>query len=146
MTPYEALYGKKCRSPICWFKVGKWKFFRPEMVQETTNKIQLIREKMLIAQSRQKSYVNHKHKDLELNVGDHVFLRVSSKKGIMRFSKKGKLSPRYIRPFEILKRVGTMAYHLTLLLDLSSIHSIVHISVLQKYNPELSLVIQHETL
>ena len=102
MAPYEALYRKKCRSLICWTEVGERKLLGPELVQLTTNKIKIIREKILVAQSRQKSYADNQRRDLEFSKGDFVFLKVSPCKGIFRFSKKGKLSPRYIGPFEIL--------------------------------------------
>ena len=101
MAPFEALYGRKCRSPICWNEVGERKLLGPELVQLTTKKIQLIRERLLTAQSRQKSYADNRRRDLEFQVGDHVFLKVSPSKGVVRFGKKGKLSQRYIGPFEI---------------------------------------------
>ncbi|EOY16855.1 Uncharacterized protein TCM_035774 [Theobroma cacao] len=103
MAPFEALYGRRCRSPIGWLEVGERKLLGPELVQDATEKIHMIRQKMLTAQSRQKSYADNRRRDLEFQVGDHVFLKVSPTKGVMRFGKKGKLSPRYIRPFEILR-------------------------------------------
>ena len=81
-----------------------------ELVQEMTEKIRVIRDRLLAAQSRQKSYVDHRRRPLEFQVGDHVFLRVSPHKGVFCFGKKGKLAPRYIGPFEILQRVGEVAY------------------------------------
>ncbi|XP_075650018.1 uncharacterized protein LOC142620520 [Castanea sativa] len=88
MAPFKALYGWKCRSPICWNEVGERKLLGLELVQLTTEKIQLIRERLLAAQSRQKSYADNRRRDLEFQVGDHVFLKVSPSKGVMRFGKK----------------------------------------------------------
>ena len=101
MAPFEVLYGRRCRSPISWNEVGERKLLGLELVQLTTEKIQLIRERLLATQSRQKSYADNRRRDLEFQVGDHVFLKVSPSKGVMRFGKKGKLSQRYIGPFEI---------------------------------------------
>ncbi|OMO58913.1 reverse transcriptase [Corchorus capsularis] len=94
MAPYEALYGRKCRSPVCWDEVGERKLLGPEIVQQIVDKIQLIRERLRTAQSRQKSYADIRRRTLEFDVGDHVFLKVSPTKGVMRFGVRGKLSPR----------------------------------------------------
>ena len=93
MAPYEALYGRKCRTPICWDEVGERKLIGSEIVQVTCDKIKVIRDRLKIAQNRQKSYANNRSRDLEFEVGDMVFLRISSWKGILRFGKRGKLSP-----------------------------------------------------
>ncbi|EOY08659.1 DNA/RNA polymerases superfamily protein [Theobroma cacao] len=142
MAPFEALYGRRCRSPIGWLEVGERKLLGPEFVQDATEKIHMIRQRMLTAQSRQKSYADNRRRDLEFQVGDHVFLKVSPTKGVMRFGKKGKLSPRYIGPFEILEKVGVVAYRLALPPDLSNIHPVFHVSMLRKYNPDPSHVIR----
>ena len=146
MAPFVALYGWKSRSPICWNEVGERKLLGPELVQLTTEKIQLIRERLLAAQSRQKSYADNRRRDLEFQVGDHVFLKVSPSKGVMRFGKKGKLSQRYIGPFEILDRVGNVSYRLALPLVLSHIHNVFHVSVLRKYMPDPSHVLEYEPI
>lgn len=146
MAPFEALYGRRCRSPIGWLEVGERKLLGPELVQDATEKIHMIRQRMLTAQSRQKSYADNRRRDLEFQVGDHVFLKVSPTKGVMRFGKKGKLSPRYIGPFEILEKVGAVAYRLALPPDLSNIHPVFHVSMLRKYNPDPSHVIRYETI
>ncbi|RVW46257.1 Transposon Ty3-I Gag-Pol polyprotein [Vitis vinifera] len=104
MAPFEALYGRKCRSPICWNDVGERKLLGPELVQLTVEKVALIKERLKVAQSRHKSYADHRRRDLEFEVGDHVFLKVSPMKSVMRFGRKGKLSPRFVGPFEILER------------------------------------------
>ena len=110
MAPYETLYGRKCRSPLCWEKVGERKLLGPEIIQMTYEKIDLIHKRLQTAQSQQKSYYDNSRKKVESEVGDMVFLKVSPMKGVMRFEKKGKLSPRFVGPFEILKRIGKVAY------------------------------------
>ncbi|WRX14095.1 Reverse transcriptase domain - like 10 [Theobroma cacao] len=146
MAPFEALYGRRCRSPIGWLEVGERKLLGPELVQDATEKIRMIRQRMLTAQNRQKSYADNRQRDLEFQVGDHVFLKVSPTKGVMRFGKKGKFSPRYIGPFEILERVRAVAYRLALPPDLSNIHLVFHVTMLRKYNPDPSYVIRYETI
>ena len=110
MAPYESLYGRKCRTPVCWDEVGERKLIGQEIVQVTCGKIKVIRDRLKITQNRQKSYANNRRRDLEFEVGDMVFLRISPWKGVLRFGKRGKLSPRYIRPNRIVERVGEVAY------------------------------------
>nr|GEX37836.1 reverse transcriptase domain-containing protein [Tanacetum cinerariifolium] len=107
-TPFETLYERKCRSPVCWSEVGDSQLTGPEMIHETTKMIVQIKNRLLAARSRQKSYADVRHKPLEFEVGDKVMLKVSPWKGVIRFGKRGKLSPRYIGPFKILLRVGPM--------------------------------------
>ncbi|KAL0556761.1 hypothetical protein IC582_005277 [Cucumis melo] len=109
MAPFEALYGKCCRSPICWGEVGEQRLMGPELVQSTNEAIQKIRSRMHTAQSRQKSYADVRRKDLEFEVGDKVFLKVAPMRGVVRFERRGKLSPRFVGPFEILERIGPVA-------------------------------------
>ena len=109
MVPYEALYGRPCRTPLCWTEVGERKIFGPEIVEETTGKIKQIQQRIKIAQDRQKSYTDHRRRDLEFIVGDHVFLKVQPSKGKFRFGQSEKLKPRFIGPFEILDRIGPAA-------------------------------------
>ena len=100
MAPFEALYGRPCRSPLCWVEVGDGKLLGPELVRETNENINIVKEKMKVAQSRQKSYVDKHRKNIEFSVGDHVLLKVSLVKGVVRFGqKREKLSPQYIGPF-----------------------------------------------
>ncbi|GJV06532.1 putative reverse transcriptase domain-containing protein [Tanacetum coccineum] len=101
-TPFEALYGRKCRSPVCWAKVGDVQLTGPEIIHETTEKIVQIRQRLQAARDRQRSYANIRRKPLEFQVGDRVMLKVSPRKGVIRFRKRGKLNPRYIGPFKIL--------------------------------------------
>ncbi|GJU44903.1 putative reverse transcriptase domain-containing protein [Tanacetum coccineum] len=120
-TPFEALYGRKYRSPILWAESGKSSLIGPELVQETTDKVVLIKEKLKAARDRQKRCADNRHKLLEFEVGDRVMLKVSPWKGVIRFGKKGKLAPRYVGPFEILERIGPVAYRLRLPEELSGI-------------------------
>ena len=132
MAPFEALYGRKCRSPICWNEVGETQIIGPELVQETTDRIAQIRQNLLAARSRQKSYADKRRKPLEFNVGDQVLLKVSPWKGVVRFGKRGKLSPRFVGPFKILERVGKVAYRLDLPEELANVHPTFHVSNLKK--------------
>ena len=109
VAPYEMLYGRKCRSPIHWDETGERRYLGPEAVQRTSEAIDKIRARMLTSQSRQKSYADPKRRNVEFQVGDYVFLRVSPWKWVIRFGKKGKLSPRFVGPFEILERIGQVA-------------------------------------
>ncbi|GJY11558.1 putative reverse transcriptase domain-containing protein [Tanacetum coccineum] len=131
-APYEALYGQKCRSPVCWAKVGEAQLTGPEMIQETTEKIVLIKQRIQAAQDRQKSYADLKRKPMEFEVGDRVMLKVSPWKGVVRFGKRGKLNPRYVGPFKVLARVGDVAYRLELPQELSRVHHTFHVSNLKK--------------
>ncbi|GJY45054.1 putative reverse transcriptase domain-containing protein [Tanacetum coccineum] len=132
VAPFEALYGRKCRSPICWAEVGDAQLTSPEIVHETTEKIIQIKKRIQAARDRQKSYADRRRKSLEFEIGDKVMLKVSPWKGVIRFGKRGKLNPRYIVPFKILSRVGTLAYQLELPEQLSGVHITFHVSNLKK--------------
>ena len=146
MVPYEALYGKPCRTPLCWTELSENKLIGPELVQQTEEKLRLIKNRLKAAQDRQKSYADLKRKDVEYEVGDKVFLKVSPWKKVLRFGKKGKLSPRFIGPYEILERVGPVAYRLALPPDLSKIHNVFHVSMLRRYRSDPTHVIQAEKI
>ncbi|KAK0587727.1 hypothetical protein LWI29_027749 [Acer saccharum] len=146
MPPYEALYSRKCRSPICWDEVGERRLLGPELIQITVDKVKIIKERLRAAQSRQKSYADHRRRDLEFEAGDFVFLKVSPWKGVFRFGKKGKLSPRFIGPFEVLERIGTVAYRVALPPNLSRLHNVFHVSVLRKYVADLSHVLDYQPI
>ncbi|XP_073031332.1 uncharacterized protein [Primulina eburnea] len=146
MAPYEALYGRKCRSPLYWEEVGERKMLGPELVQQTADVVALIQERMKTAQSRQKSYADVRRRPLAFEAGDHVFIKIAPLKGVMRFGKKGKLSPRYIGPFEILDKIGDRAYRLALPPDLDRMHNVFHVSMLRKYLPNPSHILLHESL
>ncbi|GJY28090.1 putative reverse transcriptase domain-containing protein [Tanacetum coccineum] len=143
-APYEALYGRKCRSPVCWAEVGEAQLTGPELIQETTEKIVLIKQRMQAAQDRQKSYADRKRKPMEYEVGDRVMLKVSPWKGVVRFGKRGKLNPRYVRPFKVLAKVGKVAYKLELPQELSRVHHTFHVSNLKKCYADEPLVMPLE--
>ena len=105
MAPYEALYGKKCRTPICWIKLIENKLIEPDIVKDTKEKVQIIQQSLKASSDRHTSYVDLKRKDIEYEVGDKVFLKVSPWRKVLRFGKKAKLSLRFIGPYEILERV-----------------------------------------
>ncbi|WMV58415.1 hypothetical protein MTR67_051800 [Solanum verrucosum] len=132
MAPYEALYGCRYRSPVGWFEVGEAALIGPNLVNDAMEKVQLIRDRLKTAQSRQKSYADVRRRHLEFQIDDWVFLKMSPMKGVMRFGKKGKLSPRYVGPYRILNRVGKLSYELELPAELAAVHHVFHISLLKK--------------
>ncbi|GJY15993.1 reverse transcriptase domain-containing protein [Tanacetum coccineum] len=138
-APFEALYGRKCRSPVLWAEIGEGSLIGPELVQETTDKVVVIKERLQAARDRQKSYADNRRKPLEFEVGDRVMLKVSPWKGVVHFGKKGKLAPRYVGPFEILERIGPVAYRLRLPEELSGVHDTFHVSTLKKCLADASL-------
>ncbi|GJU42540.1 putative reverse transcriptase domain-containing protein [Tanacetum coccineum] len=140
-TPYEALYEWKCRSHVCWSEVGDSQLTSPELICDTTEKIVQIKNRLLTTRSRQKSYADRRTKPLEFEVDDMVLLKVSPWKGVVRFGKRRKLSPRYIRPFRIIARVGPVAYTLELPKELKRIHSTFHVSNLKKCLAEGDVVV-----
>ncbi|XP_022024585.2 uncharacterized protein LOC110924918 [Helianthus annuus] len=132
MAPYEMLYGRKCRTPECWGEVGPRGLASTDIIRATNEKIDMVRAHLKAAQDRQKSYADKRNRPIEFQVGDKVMLKVSPWKGIIRFRKRGKLSPRFIGPFRITERVGKVAYHLELPDELSGIHNTFHVSHLRK--------------
>ncbi|GJX96717.1 putative reverse transcriptase domain-containing protein [Tanacetum coccineum] len=143
-APYEALYGQKCRSPVCWAEVGEAQLTGPKLIQETTEKIVLIKQRMQAAHDRQKSYADRKRKLMEFEVGDRVMLKVSPWKGVIQFGKQGKLNPRYVGPFKVLAKVGKVAYRLELPQELSRVHHTFHVSNLKKCYADEPLVMPLE--
>ncbi|GKC36456.1 putative reverse transcriptase domain-containing protein, partial [Tanacetum coccineum] len=140
-APFEALYGRKCRSPVCWTEVGEAQILGPELIQETTEKIIQIKQRMQAARDRQKSYADLKRKPMEFQVGDKVMLKVSPWKGVVRFGKRGKLNPRYVGPFKVIERVGEVAYKLELPEELSRVHNTFHVSNLKKCHADEPLAV-----
>jgi hypothetical protein len=132
MAPFEALYGRRCRTPLNWSQTGERKVFGPDLVEEAEDKVKFIQDNLKAAQSRQKSYADIRRRPLQFHVGDFVYLRVSPIRGVQRFGVKGKLAPRYIGPFEILEICGPVAYRLQLPPQLAAIHNIFHVSQLRK--------------
>ncbi|GKE55539.1 hypothetical protein Tco_1494724, partial [Tanacetum coccineum] len=118
----------------------------PKIIHETTEKIVQIRQRLQAARDWQKSYANVRRKPLEFQVGYRVMLKVSPRKGIIRFGKRGKLNPQYIGPFKILERIGPVAYKVELLEELSNVHNTFHVPNLKKYLSDESLVIPMKEL
>ncbi|GJT17891.1 putative reverse transcriptase domain-containing protein [Tanacetum coccineum] len=130
-----------CRSPVCWAEVGEVQLTGPEIVQETTEKIVQIKQRMQAARDRQKSYADLKRKPMDFQVGDKVMLKVSPWKGVVRFGKRGKLNPRYVGPFKVLEKVGSVAYKLELPEELSRVHNTFHVSNLKKCHADEPLAV-----
>ena len=117
-----------------------------DMIQNAVRKVQLVRDRMRAAQSRQKSYADNKHGELEFEIRDHVFLKISPLKGVMRFGKRDKLNPRYIGPFEILRGQGAVAYELALPPELFGVYLVFYVSMLWKYLLDESHVLQPQVI
>ena len=130
MAPFEALYGRRCISPIFRVEVGEVALIT--LVHEAMKKVRLIRQRVKTTQSRQKSYANVRRRDLEFDVLDWVYLKISPIKGVMRFSKKGNLSPCYVSPYQIFRHAGNVSYELDLPNELASVHPVFHVSMLKK--------------
>nr|GEZ95602.1 putative reverse transcriptase domain-containing protein [Tanacetum cinerariifolium] len=140
-APFKALYGRKCRSPVCWTEVGEAQILGPELIQETTEKIVQIKQRMQAARDRQKTYADLKRKPMEFQVGDKVMLKVSPWKGVVRFGKREKLNPRYVGPFKVLKRIRDVAYKLDLPEELSRVHNTFHVSNFKKCHADEPLAV-----
>jgi hypothetical protein len=132
MTPFEMLYGRRCQTPLFWNEAGEQKVFGPDILQEAKKQVHMVRENLRVAQSRQKSYADHRRRDLSFEVGDFVYLKVSPMRGLCRFKVRGKLTLRFIGPFEILGKRGEVAYQLKLSPRLSDVHDVFHVSQLNK--------------
>ncbi|GJU59108.1 putative reverse transcriptase domain-containing protein [Tanacetum coccineum] len=145
-APFEALYGRKCCSPVCWVEVGQLQLTGPEIVQETTEKVIQIKQRMQAARDRQKSYANLKRKPMEFQLGDKVMQKVFPWKGVIRFGKRGKLNPIYVKPFKVLEKVRSVAYKLELPQELSRVYNTFHVSNLKKCYSDDPLVISLEGL
>ncbi|KAI3776082.1 hypothetical protein L1987_45843 [Smallanthus sonchifolius] len=143
-APFEALYGWKCRSPLCWAEIGDSQNTGPELVHETSKNNVQIQKRVAAARDRQKSYADKRRKALEFQVGDRVLLKVSPWKGVIRFGKRGKLNPRYVGPFEIVKRIGPVAYQLNLPDELNTVHNVFHVSNLKKCLSDETLMVSLE--
>ncbi|KAL4319744.1 hypothetical protein GQ457_18G011060 [Hibiscus cannabinus] len=134
------------RAPVCWAETRQKLSPLVDILKGTTEKVKLICDQLKIASDRQKSYVDLKCREIEYVVGDRVFLKVSPWKKVMRFGRKGKLSPRYIGPYEIVERVGSVAYRLLLPPELERIHDVFHVSMLRKYRSDPSHVMPVEEI
>ena len=132
MSPYEALYGRKCRTPLNWSQTGDSRIFRTDLMMEAEKQVREIRDRLQLAKSRQKSYYDAKHRQISFEPREHVYLRVTPMKGVKRFQTRGKLAPRFIIPFPVMSRVGTVAYQLELPPELSKAHNVFHVSQLRR--------------
>jgi hypothetical protein len=132
MATFEMLYGRRCQTPLFWNETGEQKVFGPNILQEAEKQVRMVRENPRVAQSRQKSYADHRRRDLSFEIGDFVYLKVSPMRGLRRFKVRGKLSPRFIGPYKILEKRGEVAYQLELSSQLSDVHDVFHVSQLKK--------------
>jgi hypothetical protein len=146
ISPFKAMYGRKCRTPVCWTETCQKHLGSLEVVREMSEKLDVIKERMKTAQNRHKSYADNRRRPIEFNVGDRVMLKVSPWKGVIRFRKRGKLSPRFIGPFDIIARVGKVAYRLNLPEELSDIHPTFHVSHLRKCLEDEDTYVSYEDI
>jgi hypothetical protein len=133
MPPFEALRGEPCRTPLWWKPKGIVPRTRPELVMESVEKMKKIRNRLKAAQDRQRKYANVHRRPLEFQEGEHVWIMVSPMRGVSRFGVSGKLSPRYIGLFEIIRRIRMVAYELALPPQLDRVHPVFHVSQLRRY-------------
>jgi len=141
MAPFEVLYGRKCRTPLCWFQDGESMLIGPELIQQNNEKVKKIQERLKTSLSRQKSYANQRRRPLDFSAGDHVFLRVTPFTGVGRAIRSKKLTLKFIGPYQILRRIGHVAYELVLPPSLANLHNIFHVSQLRKYVPDPSYIL-----
>lgn len=141
MAPYEALYGRKCRTPLCWMKLGERQVLGPKLVFETENIVRLIQDQLKTDFDRQKSYVDLKRRYIDYFTEDQVFLKVSPRKKVLWFRRKGKLSPRFFGSYHILKRIGPISYQLELPPELDQIYDVFHVSMLRRYRSDPSHIV-----
>ncbi|CAA7048694.1 unnamed protein product [Microthlaspi erraticum] len=146
MAPYEALYGRPCRTPLCWTEVGERRDLEPEMIQETVKQVKLLKERLKEAHDRQKSYADQHRKDLEFAVGDAVYLKMRTFQGTDKNRKLKKLRPRFMGPYKIIERIGAVAYRLDLPQELSEFHDVFHVSILIKVVREPEIILAQPPL
>ncbi|KAA3466277.1 Retrovirus-related Pol polyprotein from transposon 17.6 [Gossypium australe] len=144
MSPFDALYERKCRTPLYWSELSESKLVGTDLIREMEDKSGIIRDYLKVELDHQKSYVDLKRKDIEFVVDDQVFLKVSLWKKVLRFGRTGKLSPRFIRPYEIIERIGRVAYRLVLPPKLEKIHNIFHTLMSRQYRLDPTYVITCE--
>ena len=133
MAPYEVLYGRKCRSPICWDETTPATEVTEEILRQSVEVVELVRRRLQAAQDRQKALADRHRRPLRLDVGQRVLLRVTPLRRIAHLGRRGKLSPRYIGPFEVVEKVNDVAFRLRLPEDLSKIHDVFHVSQLKPW-------------
>ena len=146
MSSFAALYGRPCRSPSCWIESGNRLVLGPDVILEASDKVEEIKKRSRAAQDRQKKYADRCRRNLEFSVGDQVFLKVSPLRNVIRFGRRGKLSPRFIGPFRIVERVGSLAYRLDLPKKLSGVHNVFYVSHLRRHLHDPSLIVHPSVL
>ena len=124
MAPFEAFYRRRCRTPLMWDEVGDRKLFGPDLIRDSEEKVNLIRDRLKIAQSTQKRYADTKRKEVTYEVGDRAYLCVSPLRGVKQFGVKGKLTPRFVGPYRVLERMGEVSYKMELPEALSGVHDV----------------------
>jgi hypothetical protein len=132
MTSFEMLYDCKCQTPLFWNETRERKVFGPDILQEAEKQVHMVRENLRVTQSRQKSYVDHRRREVSFEVGGFICLKVSPMRGLRHFKVRGKLAPRFIGPFKIVEKRGEVAYQLELLPQLSDVHDVFQVSQLKK--------------
>jgi len=132
LAPFEAFYGRLCKSPTCWIESGDRLVLGPEMILEASSKVEDIKKMMKAAQDRQKSYADRHRRNLEFQKDDEVFLKVHPLRNVIKFGRKEKLDSRYVGPFRIIERISTLAYRLELPKKLAGVHNVFHVSHLRK--------------
>jgi hypothetical protein len=146
MSPFEALYGRPCRTPLSWSESGERVIFGPDIITEAEEKVKQIQANILATQYHQKSYTNKRRSPLEFEVGDHVYIRVSPMKCVRRFGIKEKLAPRYIGPYSIINKYGPTSYQVELPAKLSGVHNVFHVSQLKRCLKHLTDVVIEDTI
>jgi len=146
MAPYEALYGRRCRTPLCWYQDGEAVLVGPELLEQTTEKVRMVRDRMLASQSRQKAYADRRRRPLEFAAGDHVFLRVIQTTGVGTALRSRKLSPKFLGPYQITRRIRPVAYEIALPPQLANLHPLFHVSQLRKYVFDLAHMLEAEDI
>jgi hypothetical protein len=144
MSPFQALYGRSCRTPLLWDQPREKLVFGPDILLEAEENIKMVRENLKIAQSRQQSYADTRRRELSFEIRDFVYLKVSPIRGVRSLRVKGKLAPRYVGPYQILAKRGEVAYQLSLPEGLSAVHDVFHVSQLKKclHVPEEQLLVE----
>ena len=132
MAPFEALYDRKCRTSLNWIEPGERRYFGIDFITEAEEQVRIIQQHMKAAKYRQKSYADKKRRPLKFEVGDYVYLKVSPIKGVQRFGVKRKLASRYVQPYKIIERKGSVTYKLQLPLEMSAIFNVFHVSQLKR--------------
>jgi len=146
MAPYETLYGRKCRTPLCWYQDGEAVLVKPELLEQTTEKVKMVRNRIQASQSRQKAYADRRRRPLEFAAEDRVFLRVTRTTGVRRAIRSRKLSPKFLGPYQISRRIGPVTYEIALPPQLANLHMIFHVSQPRKYVFDPSHVLEVENV